>query len=151
MDYDLPSVVQHESGHFLGLAHTDQPDALSTVMLPNLDQTVVRRTLQPDDIQGMCAAHPPGTPNPNCDPEPRHGFSTECEFNDKGCCSVAPGRSANHRGSWGTLLLGVALTAAARRRRNSVNLPDLAKTANAGVPPSEARLECRQKHTNPPE
>jgi hypothetical protein len=116
VDFDLPSVVQHESGHFLGLGH---PEASVTyaVMLGGLGEHVVRRALQPDDVLGMCAAHPPGKLDPNCDPEPRHGFSTECEF-DKGCCTVAPGRSASRRGSW-VALVGVMLTAAARLRWKS--------------------------------
>jgi hypothetical protein len=115
---DLPSVVQHESGHFLGLAHS-QVDAAT--MFPSLaigDAT--KRTLEQDDMDAICAAYPPGKLNPNCDPEPRHGFSTECEF-QKGCCTVAPGRSSGRHGSWGTILLGalVAIGASSRRRRRT--------------------------------
>jgi len=114
---DLPSVVQHESGHFLGLAHA-QPTEPTATMNAYIDPTETnKRTLEADDIAAICAAYPPGQLNPNCDPEPRHGFSTECEF-DKGCCTVAPGRSAGHRG-FGVALLGIVLSAAARRRSKS--------------------------------
>lgn len=111
---DLPSVVQHESGHFLGLAHSSVQTA---TMYAYLDPGVVsRRILDPDDAAGICATYPPGTLNPHCDPEPRHGFSTECEF-DKGCCAVAPGRG-NRRSGAALVAIGLAFVAAGRRRRS---------------------------------
>jgi hypothetical protein len=126
MDYpstgmDLQSVVQHESGHFLGIAHTDI-NLPSIVMYPNLSPGATRRLLQPDDIGAICAAYPPGTLDPNCDPEPRHGFSTECEFN-RGCCTILPGRKSGRFGSSSALLLGAIVTAVAARRRNRRDLP----------------------------
>ena len=113
---DLPSVVQHESGHFLGLAHSTLDAATMFPSLPPGDAS--KRTLEADDIQAICAAYPPGKLNPNCNPEPRHGFSTECDF-QKGCCTVAPGRSSGRHGSWGTMLVGAlfAIGASSRRRR----------------------------------
>ena len=113
VDMDLPSVVQHESGHFLGLGHAQEP---ANVMWLSLDTGATRRVLQPDDIQGICATYPPGKLNPECDPEPRHGFSTECEF-DKGCCTIAPGQSANHRRPWGAVAVSLFLLISLRMRR----------------------------------
>jgi hypothetical protein len=112
---DLPSVVQHEAGHFLGLAHSLVDTATMYALITPGDST--RRTLDPDDVSSICAAYKPGKLNPYCDPEPRHGFSTECEF-DKGCCAVAPGRSTGRQGSWGALLVSLFLAAAAFRRKN---------------------------------
>lgn len=108
---DLPSVVQHESGHFLGLAHSALEAATMYGYLAPGDAT--KRTLEQDDAEAICAAYPPGQLNPNCDPEPRHGFSTECEF-DKGCCTVAPGRGSRRPGA--TLLASLLVIAAAARR-----------------------------------
>jgi hypothetical protein len=114
VDMDLRSVVQHESGHFLGLGHAQ---ASANVMWRDLSAGVVRRVLQPDDIQGICTIYPPGKLNPQCDPEPRHGFSTECEF-DKGCCAIAPGQSANHRRPWGAVGVSLLLLLSRRMRRS---------------------------------
>jgi hypothetical protein len=112
---DLPSVVQHESGHFLGLAHSLVDTATMFATLPS-PPDVSFRTLDQDDIDAICSAYPPGKLNPNCDPEPRHGFSTECDF-QKGCCTVAPGRSSGRQGSWGTTLVGALFAAGAFSRR----------------------------------
>ena len=111
---DLPSVVQHESGHFLGLAHTLVEAATMFATLGTGD--VSKRTLDQDDIDAICQAYPPGTLDSKCDPEPRHGFSTECDF-QKGCCTVAPGRSSGRQGSWGTMLVGALLAVSAVNRR----------------------------------
>ena len=90
-------------------------------MTPNLGlgETGLR-TLEQDDIDGICAAYPPGKLDPNCDPEPRHGFSTECSY-DKGCCTVAPGRSNGRQSSRGALVVGLFMAgiAVGRRRRRT--------------------------------
>ncbi len=109
---DLPSVVQHESGHFLGLAHSTYPTATMYAYLDAGDASL--RTLDPDDVDAICATYPPGNLDPTCDPEPRHGFSTECEF-DKGCCTVAPGHR-NRRAGLALVAAGLVLAAALRRR-----------------------------------
>jgi len=72
--------------------------------------------LTQDDIDGICHAYPPGTLDPNCDPEPRHGFSTECTL-EKGCCTVAPGRVNRARRLPESLILGAFLAIAVVRRR----------------------------------
>ena len=111
---DLASVVQHEAGHFLGMAHSQVPNA---TMFPSLGVgDVTRRILTQDDIDGICNAYPPGTLDPNCDPEPRHGFSTECTL-EKGCCTVAPGRVNRARRLPESLILGAFLAIAVVRRR----------------------------------
>ncbi len=112
---DLPSVVQHESGHFLGLAHTSVTTA--TMYATISDGETSKRTLDPDDKSAICAAYPPGKLNPNCDPEPRHGFSTECNFpNSSSSCAMTPGSSSGRTGAWGAILMGLLATAGARRR-----------------------------------
>lgn len=114
IEMDLPSVVQHESGHFLGLAHTSVTTATMYAYLNPGDTSM--RILDPDDKAAICATYPPGQANPNCDPEPRHGFSTECEFAKSSSCTMDPGGSAGRNGSWGAILMGLLLTAGACRR-----------------------------------
>ena len=114
INMDLPSVVQHEAGHFLGLAHSRAPNA---TMLPSINAgDNSRRNLTQDDIDAICDVYGHGEIDPNCDPEPRHGFSTECTFN-KGCSTVAPGRGATQRLP-ASLIMGslVAFLVVGRRR-----------------------------------
>ena len=117
---DLPSVVLHESGHFLGLAHSDADTA---VMQPTLDRGVLRRDLTPDDVLAICATYPPGELNPYCDPEPRHGFSTECGF-EKSSCSLVPGRNLRSRHSGVAMTVGLLVVGLLRRRRSVLRLPN---------------------------
>jgi hypothetical protein len=124
VDFDLLSILTHETGHFLGLAHS--PD-IHAVMFPDyMEHTTNLRDLTSDDINGICAIYPPGDIPSDCDPTPRHGFSTLCaadqppggtETGTGGCCTVTPG-GATSQGGWtgvGTLL-GVLVLAARRAR-----------------------------------
>jgi len=83
--FDFLSIVTHESGHFLGLAHT--PDDHATMFAHYTQGATSMRNLSTDDIQGICTIYPPdGTrtsangpvPEGSCDPTPRHGYSTTC-------------------------------------------------------------------------
>jgi len=110
---DLPSVILHEAGHFLGLAHSSEPSA---VMSPTLEAgDASRRQLTPDDIQGICSVYPPGPLNPSCDPEPRHGFSTECEATSTSCAVSWRRRPPQHEAG-ALFLAGLLMVAACRRR-----------------------------------
>ena len=76
VDFDLLSIVTHESGHFLGMAHSHDPTA--TMWPVYNEHTTNLRKLSADDIAGICAIYPPGGAICACDPTPRHGFSAEC-------------------------------------------------------------------------
>ncbi len=55
--YDLPSILQHETGHFLGLAHAQHADA--TMFAYYQKGSWDMRSLAPDDECGICNIYPP--------------------------------------------------------------------------------------------
>ncbi len=55
--YDLPSILQHETGHFLGLAHS--PLAEATMNAYYQRGSISMRTLSADDVCGICNVYPP--------------------------------------------------------------------------------------------
>jgi len=88
--YDLQSILQHETGHFLGLAHPPDRNAVMFYLYsPGSDG---KRTLNSDDIDGECAIYTPSgergvgpsvgdaglVPAGTCDPTPRNGFASDC-------------------------------------------------------------------------
>lgn len=77
VEYDLVSVLTHEAGHFLGLAHAAEPEA--TMFFSYEPGTTAFADLHPDDVAGVCAAYPPrAIDTQTCNPIPRHGFSELC-------------------------------------------------------------------------
>jgi hypothetical protein len=74
---DLPSVLTHEIGHFLGLAHSTAPGSTMQAIYPEADP-LSQRSLTDDDRAGICAVYPPGEIRDACDATPRHGFSPLC-------------------------------------------------------------------------
>ena len=71
---DLVSILTHEVGHFLGIAHSDVPDA---VMYWQYGTGTIRRKLQKDDIEAICTIYPPSRER-TCDPTPRGGLQDQC-------------------------------------------------------------------------
>ncbi len=120
---DLQSIVTHESGHFLGLAHSPKPDATMFASYQFGDTSL--RSLSQDDVNGICAIYPPGRSAGKCDSTPRHGYSSACKpsSSGNGCRAAAPGVPS---GPWNTGALGGALLALgllARRRRRPDDRP----------------------------
>lgn len=134
IDKDLLGVVQHESGHVLGLDHTVSDT--STMGPSYVRGSTVQRTLQPDDVEAICAVMPPGEFPEACDPEPLGGFSTECAApsTEHGCCAVAPGMAEARKASLFGLLMCSLLTWQRQRRR----------PGSAAVDPTQARLATRR-------
>jgi hypothetical protein len=104
--YDFQSVITHESGHFLGLAHSG--DDRATMYASYSAGTTFKRILTADDIGGLCSVYLPGglraadpsvggaTPEDACDPTPRHGFSAQCASPQKhGCSAAGAGRGGD--------------------------------------------------------
>jgi len=116
VQYDLQSIVTHEAGHFLGLAHSGDPTA--TMYAKYKKGTVALRTLEADDVEGICEAYPSARTAAACDFTPRHGLQDTCGEGpaptDEGC-AIRPRRSA-HNGL-GALAVAMAALIAARRRR----------------------------------
>jgi len=108
--YDFLSIVTHETGHFLGMAHSG--DDRATMYAHYQPGQTSMRDLTEDDVSGICSIYPPdgtrttsiGTPIPEgaCDPTPRHGFSTQCAAPEsKACIKTTIGAHADRNGNGG--------------------------------------------------
>ncbi|MEO7329047.1 MAG: matrixin family metalloprotease [Minicystis sp.] len=115
VDVDLLSVLTHEAGHFLGLAHSPVEGATMAASYDN--GTMTLRDLEGDDLAGICTTYPPdrkaaGT----CDGLPRHGFSPDCDgLQQEGRCAIVPG-PAPDPGPVAPALIALAMVALGRRR-----------------------------------
>jgi hypothetical protein len=70
--FDLQSILTHEAGHFLGLAHSGDMNAVMYAFYHSGSAA-----LQPDDVAGICSAYAPdGTRNTNAGPM----AATACQF-----------------------------------------------------------------------
>jgi len=102
--FDLQSILVHEIGHFLGLAHS-QP---GTTMFKAYDRT--QRTLTKDDIDGICSIYLNYGGANACDFTPRNGFSGDCpESNGSAvtpACSYMDGPRAgfSHEAGWAMMV-----------------------------------------------
>ncbi|MFO0658653.1 MAG: matrixin family metalloprotease [Polyangiaceae bacterium] len=121
IDTDLRSVMTHESGHFIGLAHS--PDETATMFAKYEGKSTSMRDLAPDDIAAVCAVYPTDREVPACNPEPRHGFESACASpaeDPKGCCTTAPGRAGREGASASlAMLAGLSIFVSRRARRSS--------------------------------
>jgi Matrixin len=115
VEYDLQSILTHEAGHFIGLAHSPLPQA---VMFASYSPgSLAQRKLDPDDIAAVCTVYPHDYEF-SCNTTPRGGFSGTCDDPPKSTiCSVQPGPGASY-GVAG-LVFGSGLVAARARRRRS--------------------------------
>jgi Matrixin len=90
--YDLPSILTHEAGHFLGLAHSQQSTAVMYAYYHPFYQANTNN-LDADDVAGICSIYPnDGSRNTmagsiqgtSCDTQPIAGFEDLCGSLDGG-------------------------------------------------------------------
>jgi hypothetical protein len=132
--YDFASIVTHETGHFLGLAHSG--DSHATMFAHYQPGATAMRNLTSDDVSGICAIYQPsgqrtlagGTTvlEDACDPTPRHGFTTQCapQVKKGGCTgnAIAPlenGALGDGGSAAATLALGAALVWRRKRGKSA--------------------------------
>ncbi len=115
--FDVESIVTHEVGHMLGLAHSEDKDA--TMYIAYQPGEISLRTLSPDDEEGVCKSYAPADVSA-CDPTPRRGLAGECDplpIEEPGCaCSTTQPARLRFNGLLSLGLLGCALGRRARRR-----------------------------------
>ncbi len=115
VQYDLESVLTHEVGHVLGIAHSDDPNA---TMCPQYTKgDISPRALSQDDIQAVCDAYPPDRAA-GCVPLPHGGLRSTCpapsQTSSSGCTfSPSPGPQP---AACAVLLAAFAAWSARRRR-----------------------------------
>lgn len=71
--YDLEAVLTHEVGHLIGLDHTTlfNSEATDPTMAPQVGACEAdKRSIELDDIEGLCRLYPRGAGSRACDPLP---------------------------------------------------------------------------------
>lgn len=126
--YDFASVVTHEAGHFLGIAHSEVFGA--TMYARYVQGQTSMRNLSPDDVSAICTVYRPDgdravlngkiTQAPQCDPTPRGGYSPQCQEKEKGCGSSVAPASPSSTAPGGVLVCAIGLFGllVARRSRS---------------------------------
>lgn len=126
--YDFQSILTHEAGHFLGLAHTNLPQPKDPTQTPTMfaryeQRQVYMRDLAQDDICAICAAYPPNRSAP-CDATPRRGLALECGGGDpetttkSGCnCAILGGSASGGDAVLVAAACALSIGVVARRRQ----------------------------------
>jgi hypothetical protein len=119
--YDLQSILTHEVGHFLGMAHAASADLKSTMRQRWIGTGQDLRILSDDDSAGICDAYPPERSAPK-DCEPLNGLADGCHVakeKESSGCTLAPARSQGDPAS-NMLLLSAGLLAVRSSGRRRV-------------------------------
>jgi hypothetical protein len=119
VQYDLHSVLTHEIGHFIGLAHLSLEDAEELFQMGEAPATMSRaveacdaqfRSLQGDDTVGVCFVYPVGQNSRSCATLPAQ--ETSFVVNDSFSCAAHRPHPPKHEprtNSWVLLFLLVAV------------------------------------------
>ena len=121
--YDLPSILQHETGHFLGLAHTQPTNTDATMGARYKMGDSYMRTLAVDDVCGICTVYPTGR-SAVCEPTPHGGLVGECgggpsQTTSKGCHCALVGAGPVGLGDVAIGFGSIALVVGLERRRRT--------------------------------
>jgi Matrixin len=71
VQFDLESILVHEAGHFIGIAHSGDSSA---IMNSTYNEGTIHRGLEPDDVAAVCEIYPPDR-KAECQDEPKGGFA----------------------------------------------------------------------------
>lgn len=113
--YDLQSILTHEVGHLIGLAHSEDPSA--TMFASYETGSTELRSLSDDDIAAVCAAYPPGRAA-TCSSTPRGGLGDACNVEESSSgCGYATGGAVTPLSLCLLLSTLLSRTLRARRRR----------------------------------
>lgn len=130
VDADLESILMHETGHFLGLAHEVVAHATMNKMYEHGSTDF--RSLEADDVAGICSIYPPDRDAVDCKgrPDTVNGFSRYCggeadtgtvrsELSTAGggACACSFGQSSGHEWKYCSILALAALGGVRRKRR----------------------------------
>lgn len=117
--FDLQSVLTHETGHFLGLAHSGHSEATMYSMYRPASTSM--RVLATDDISGICAVYGTkerptamGAVSSECSSPPRGTYDGTCPAPKSGGCNTSGSAQSQ---PW-ILALATALLLSARRIRS---------------------------------
>lgn len=88
---DIQNTITHEAGHFIGLDHS--LDIQATMFASAAVGETKKRSLEQDDIDGMCFIYPIQEGGRSCEPPPPHSISDDQK--DDGCCATAPTRPSD--------------------------------------------------------
>jgi hypothetical protein len=114
---DLQAVLTHECGHFLGLSHDP---VLGSTMYPEYSPgDLYQRTLDGDDVAGICDIYPPGENVDTSHCTPRHGFSRDCAKPQSSGCGIRRTGDDGALPGAAALLIGLVLVRVRRSRRRT--------------------------------
>jgi hypothetical protein len=117
---DLASILAHESGHLLGLAHSDDPE--STMLGTTEQGETKKRSLALDDATAVCSVYPPSgerataaglIPATACNLQT--GKGSPCATTVSGGCAQGSGSKTD--GAWLVVAATCALVIQRGRRR----------------------------------
>jgi len=118
---DVQNTIAHEVGHLLGLDHSPESEATMFAMAPSGETGM--RTLDSDDIAGVCDIYPSGAAEPSCPSSqayfeaPTVGPGDQCPVEDTGCCAVAgPAGGGDRSAPLLIALVGLGMALVRRRR-----------------------------------
>jgi MYXO-CTERM domain-containing protein len=112
-DIDLEAVMTHEIGHVLGLAHSDAPGATMQKETKGF-ATAALKTLEPDDMAGICAIYPPASQKKPTSATPSDATGGDSSTSSSSGCSMGPRAPTS---SVELAALAVAAAAVLRRRQ----------------------------------
>lgn len=104
---DLESVLVHEIGHFIGLAHSNVDGSngdQSAIMYASYNPGTIHRNLESDDIDGVCEIYPPDRKT-TCHDEPKGGF--EDRLNPETPQGPCAANIAGRHSGWAFAILGL--------------------------------------------